>query len=260
MPRIPGLLGGESLEGLTWTIALLGGVGGTLTIVCYGYWIEELGRSGTGSLRDCRLDLASGYVMTALFGMGMVIIGQRAGPFSNTGSALLVELSRTLHETVGPVASWVFLIGAWGAVFSSLLGVWQSIPYLFTDFWILSKHHASENSDQPRSPVDTQSWAYQGYLYALGTIPAIGLLVVPFRQALKVYAVLGAFSIPLIALILLLLCGSGRYLGEVSQSAADKSAADPDSAVFCRSHGIDDLAKTRLRHADYRFEFRESTR
>ena len=37
LPTIPDLAG----EGLTWTVALMGGVGGTVTILFYGYWIRE---------------------------------------------------------------------------------------------------------------------------------------------------------------------------------------------------------------------------
>jgi len=46
---------------------------------------------------------------------------------------------------VGPAARWAFLVGAWGAVFSSLLGVWQSVPYLFADCWRLIR--------KPRTPA-----------------------------------------------------------------------------------------------------------
>ena len=45
-------------EGLVWTVALIGGVGGTLTVLCYGYWIREAGRKGPEDLRTCRIDLA----------------------------------------------------------------------------------------------------------------------------------------------------------------------------------------------------------
>jgi hypothetical protein len=51
----------------------MGGVGGTVTVLCYGYWIREENRQGAEDLRVCRIDLAVGYLMTALFGMAMVI-------------------------------------------------------------------------------------------------------------------------------------------------------------------------------------------
>ena len=64
-------------QGLGWTLALMGGVGGTVTILCYGYWIQEEGRTGAKDLKVCRLDLAAAYVVTALFGLAMVIIGSQ---------------------------------------------------------------------------------------------------------------------------------------------------------------------------------------
>ena len=36
-------------------------VRGTLTVLCYGYWIREEGRTGESSLKTCRIDLAAGY-------------------------------------------------------------------------------------------------------------------------------------------------------------------------------------------------------
>jgi Mn2+/Fe2+ NRAMP family transporter len=32
--------------GASWTVALIGGIGGTVTVLCYGYWIREEGRHG----------------------------------------------------------------------------------------------------------------------------------------------------------------------------------------------------------------------
>ena len=36
VPAIPDAGG----QGLSWTVALMGGIGGTLTVLCYGYWIR----------------------------------------------------------------------------------------------------------------------------------------------------------------------------------------------------------------------------
>jgi len=69
-PRIPE-------GGLGYLLGVLGGVGGTVTLLSYGYWAREIGRRGAAGLRACRIDLAIGYVMTALFGMAMIIIGSR---------------------------------------------------------------------------------------------------------------------------------------------------------------------------------------
>ena len=56
VPTIPDFSG----LGLTWTIALMGGVGGTVTVLSYGYWIREEGRVQSDDLAVCRIDLATG--------------------------------------------------------------------------------------------------------------------------------------------------------------------------------------------------------
>ena len=66
----------------------------------------------------------------------MVIIGNTVAA-SGTGAGLIIEIADSLERSLGVVGRWAFLIGAFGAVFSSLLGVWQSAPSLFADLWRL---------------------------------------------------------------------------------------------------------------------------
>ncbi len=209
VPSIPDFHG----EGLEWTVALLGGVGGTLTVLCYGYWIREVGRKGIADLNNCRIDLAVGYGMTAVFGMSMIVIGSQIGDIDGKGASLIVNIANTLQTTFGefgPVARWAFLIGAWGAFFSSLLGVWQSMPYLFTDFWGMMKR--SEQSATP-PPVDTNSLPYRSYLIGIAVVPISGLILFDFRSAVKIYALVGACFIPMLATALLFLNGNKQLVG-----------------------------------------------
>ncbi len=205
---VPNILSVDN-EGLVWTIALMGGVGGTLTILCYGYWIREEGRSGPEAIRVCRIDLAVGYAMTALFGIAMVVIGSKVHVDAR-GAGLIVALADHLTESLGSVGRWMFLLGAWGAVFSSLFGVWQSVPYLFADFLSMALR------DPPaarQARVSTASGTYRVYLYALASVPAIGLWV-SFKQMQKYYAVIGACFIPLLACVLLYLNGRKQWVGQ----------------------------------------------
>ena len=200
-------------QALAWTVALMGGVGGTLTVLCYGYWIREEGRHGQADLRNCRVDLAVAYGMTALFGIAMVIIGSTITVEKGKSASLIVDLAGQLQArlgTVGTVGKWAFLVGAWGAIFSSMLGVWQSVPYLFADFWGLMRNPRGGGA---RQVVDTRSLPYRAYLYALATIPAIGLLT-SFAQAQKYYAVFGALFIPMLAVALLVMNGRAKWVGD----------------------------------------------
>ncbi len=201
IPSIPDAQG----QGRSWTIALIGGVGGTLTVLCYGYWIREEGREGPEDLRTCRLDLTAAYVMTAVFGISMVIIGSTI-QIDGRGADLIVALAHRLQEPLGSVAQYAFLVGAWGAMASSLLGVWQSVPYLFADSWRLLRKGRRDET------VDSRSRPYRWFLAALATVPAIGLWE-SFQQIQKIYAIVGAAFMPILALTLLLLNGSSKLVG-----------------------------------------------
>ncbi|MFN3192674.1 MAG: Nramp family divalent metal transporter [Aureliella sp.] len=205
VPTIPQMFEG----GIGWTIALLGGVGGTVTVLCYGYWIRESGRDSIAELNVCRIDLGVGYGMTAVFGLSMVIIGSQLGELDAKGATLIVEVARTLEERLGGwgiAGKWAFLIGAWGAVFSSLFGVWQSVPYLFTDFWRLQLGNQSPQADS-RSPL------YRAHLAALAIVPISGLFLFDFSTAMKVNGVVGALFIPMLAGVLLALNGNANWIG-----------------------------------------------
>ena len=189
MPRIPPV--GQDLA---WTLALIGGVGGTVTVLCHGYWMRESGCTARSDLPAVRLDLALAYAMTAVFGLAMVVIGAQV-PIDGRGAGLIVSLSTALGEQLGPLWRGLFLVGAWGAMFSSLLGVWQAVPYLYADSLRLWRA-------DPGGAELTRTPAYRGALLLLATLPMAGLFV-DFRQVQLLYAVAGALFLPALALVLL---------------------------------------------------------
>ena len=207
VPRVPDLPGATA-----WTVALMGGVGGTLTVLCYGYWIREEGRDGPEALGLCRLDLGVGYAMTALFGIAMVIVGGTV-EVSGSGAGLVVALADRLEATLGPAGRWTFLAGAWAAVATSLLGVWQSVPYLFADQWRLLRPGRSEAARGAETTVDTAARPYRWFLYALATIPTVGLIW-SFSLTQRLYAITGALFMPMLAAALLALAARSRHIGE----------------------------------------------
>lgn len=191
--------------GTAYTLGVLGGVGGTVTLLSYGYWIRESGRTGLEGARTCRIDLAAGYTLTGLFGVAMIIIGSRVT--LERGPTAALELASQLQLALGPIGKWIFLAGFWGAVFSSLLGVWQSVPYIFADFITLPKRAPGGLPDLKTTP------AYRWFLIAIAIVPVLQLGITVERAQL-LYAVMGALFMPFLALTLLLMNTRRRWMGD----------------------------------------------
>ena len=96
-----------------------------------------------------------------------------------------------------------------------MLGVWQGVPYLFTDF-------IQQYSWQPDKPmkVDTGSTPYRGYLLYLSIPPMVLLLAGKPVWLVVIYAVAGAFFMPLLAVLLLIMNNRRGWVGEMRNGLA----------------------------------------
>jgi len=218
-------------------LGLIGGVGGTITMAAYGYWMIAKGWKGTGWLSMMRLDNAVGYVMTGIFVISMLVVGAEileGQDLTSSDSGLLV-LGDELGARYGDWARLLFLIGFLSVTSSSLLGVWNGVSLLFTDWTrIIRLPHGAKaelgielGGRSPAAATATEtgyeaasaerSLPFRGYLLWL-TVPPMALLFLdrPFAVTL-VYGVLGAAFMPFLGGTLLLLLNSKR-IGRDGQS------------------------------------------
>jgi Mn2+/Fe2+ NRAMP family transporter len=144
VPRIPE-------EGGAYVLSLIGGIGGSVTLLSYNYWLREENMTGPEYLGFVRKDLAIAYSFTALFGISIMMIASQAFHAAGiplTDSQAVTRMAEMLGSIVGPFGFYVYSIGFWAAVFASLLGVWQSVPYLYADFYALWKKAAPSERDE----------------------------------------------------------------------------------------------------------------
>jgi Mn2+/Fe2+ NRAMP family transporter len=206
------------------TLSLMGGVGGSVTLLAYGYWIREKGWGGAGALSGVRLDLTVGYALTGLFGIAMLLLAAAVlggGGGMPPGSEGLVACGDAIREATtnrfggaaGGTVAAIFLVGVWGAVFTSTLGVWNGVPYLFADF--LDAFRGRFDTD-----VDTSGIAYRGYLLYLALPPMALLFLGRPIWVIKVYTLTGGLFMPLLAATLLWLNSRKRLVGELRNGGA----------------------------------------
>lgn len=213
---VPSIPAGE--HGAQWTLALMGGVGGTVTMLAYGYWIREAGLTGVDRIRGSRIDLACGYLMTAAFGVALMVIAHGA-PVSSGGEDLFEKVAAQLESRLGAVGRLLYLVGVWCAVSACMLGVWQSVPLIFAD-WVRLQRAAGTASATPGAALDhnlEQTWAYRAYLIALGAIPLVGVWN-SYANVQRWFGLVGAAFVPLLAIALLVMNNRGRWVGAVARN------------------------------------------
>lgn len=190
-------------------LSVAGGVGGTITLAAYGYWIREKGWTTPREMSVMRFDNAVAYIVTGIFVICTLIVGAEllysAGIALETGDQGLLDLSNVLKDRYGEWAGTVFLIGFWAAAMSSLIGVWNGVSMMFADFL---GHTLGHDDDHPDTRLGGK-W-YKAYVLWLTFPPMILLFLGRPVWLILAYGVLGAFFMPFLAITLLWILNTSR--------------------------------------------------
>jgi len=192
-------------------LSLIGGVGGSITIISYSYWMREERISGPGFLRYVRGDIGIAYLFTAIFGMSVMLIANQAfyvPQVKITDAQAVSKMAEMLGQMLGRFGVMTYLIGFWAAVFASLLGVWQSVPYIYADFYGVLKKLPPEGRNAVTKITSTP--------YRLALL-FITLVPLPFAFTgrpifvIVVYTIVGSLFVPFLAATLLYLNNRVRW-------------------------------------------------
>ena len=110
-------------------------------------------------------------------------------------------MAEVLGSLLGPFGVYAYSLGFWAAVFASLLGVWQSVPYLYADFYAIIKRLPAESRHEVTKVTSTPyrlalafvtlaplPFAFTGRpLVIIVTYTVVGSLFIPFLAATLLY-------------------------------------------------------------------------
>lgn len=213
VPNIP-----ELITGLVPTIpsgsmvnvlSVGGGVGGTITLAAYGYWIREKGWTNESSMKVMRLDNRVAYIVTGIFVAATLIVGAEllySGNIAvNTGDKGLLDLSRILEDRYGTWFGKLFLVGFFSAAMSSMIGVWNGVSLMFADLVGHLRNLPQEDPDR----LGGGFW-YKAYVLWLTFPPMLLILFGKPVWLILAYGVLGALFMPFLAITLLWILNTAR--------------------------------------------------
>lgn len=226
VPRLPHSGGGAQV------LALLGGIGGSVSVICYGYWMRAAGWQGAEKLATVRSDVRLAYVFTGLFGVALVIIAAGVHADAATGTRIALEIAARLETVGGPGVRWIFLIGFWCTVFTAMLGVWQGIPQVYVDMVAAwggvtpgGRNVAPKTLRQDAAATTAKD--RRVYLAALAFLAGPPLALLWFQQPVAVvvaFSIAGAFFMPFLAATLLYLNNRRDWMGALRNGRLGNAA------------------------------------
>jgi len=154
-----------------------------------------------------------GYLLTGIFGIAVILLGGMVllpKGLSISGGKGVVEMAVILGERFGRGGELVFLVGFWGAVATSILGVWQGVPYMFGDYVGLLRGAKGEAMARCTSP---RGRLYRGYVLFMTFPPMLLLLLDKPVWLVVAYAAIGSLFMPFLAVTLLVLNNRARDMG-----------------------------------------------
>ncbi len=181
-------------------MAIVTGVGGTLTLLGYGAWIREKGYRTIDKLPLMRADCLTGYlitgiVMTSLILLASATLREKGIVADSEGAAKEVFSVLGGLLTGFPFGRHVFALGFWSIVLSSMAGVWQSVPHIFAEGYF-----AYRGRDLPEDVERTH--AYRVYRFAIFAGASL-LMFFKIPVLFLLYAGVSALFMPFLAANLL---------------------------------------------------------
>jgi Mn2+/Fe2+ NRAMP family transporter len=198
VPAIP-TGGGSSV------LSVLGGIGGSIAMLAYNYWLREEKMVGPRWLGYVRADITIAYAFTAVFGMSIMIVANQAFHVAGvriTNAQAVTKMAETLGAIIGPVGFYAYSIGFWAAVFASLLGIWQSLPYLFADYYGLMRKYRRAERERLTAVTSTP---YRAALLFTTIVPIPFAFIDQPLIIIRTFTIVGSLFIPFLAATLLYL-------------------------------------------------------
>ena len=226
LPTIPSASG-------TYVLSIIGGIGGSITMLSYNYWMREEQMSGAGWLGYVRGDVAIAYLFTAIFGMSIMLIANQAfylAGVTHHRRASGAEDGRSPGHAARDRSASTPIRSASGRRCSRrCLGVWQSVPYLYADFYGVIRKLPAEARREVTKVTSTP------YRLALAFIT---LAPLPFAFTgrplviIVIYTIVGSLFVPFLAATLLYLNNRVQWSAAgPAQPLDDQRAAGRDSGA-----------------------------
>ncbi|WP_458354447.1 Nramp family divalent metal transporter [Peribacillus frigoritolerans] len=196
-------------------VSLVGAVAGSLTNLIYPYFLQDKGWTKPAHKRIQRNDLLFGFIAAITLTLAIWIVGAEILRPNQIQIRDIDDISRALSIYMGDLGSWVFYLGVFAILYSSVIGTANGYAKVITDCYykvtnkVLTKEQKIEGDNKFKwislflliSPI---IWSIPG------TTGFVALTL--FTNALNVV------GLPAIAVGLLIISNQKKYLGKYTNN------------------------------------------
>lgn len=196
-------------------MSLVGAVAGALGNFFYTYFIREKGWTTPAHKRVQRNDLLFGTCMGIVLVLAIWVVGAEVLKPNNIEVTSLYNISQALEIHLGPVGSVIFYYGAFGVLYSSVIGHAVGYPKISIE----CLHIIDSERKEKYGTIDNDPLYKWGSLFilispiiwSLPNMPGFVTLVVGINA-------LNVVILPAIAIGLLIISNQKKYLGKYTNN------------------------------------------
>jgi len=148
-----------SYEVLLLVTSLIGAVGGSIANLLYPYFIQQKGWKGPRYRRLQLYDLAFGTGVIVMLNLAVWTIGAEILHPRGQTVEELSDLTQLLTEAMGRLGGPVFYLGAFAALFSTLVGNATGYGYMLSDIRRIQRTTEVDAREKPEE--HSTSWTYR---------------------------------------------------------------------------------------------------
>jgi len=130
--------------------SLIGAVGGSIANLLYPYFIQQKGWKGPRYRRLQLYDLAFGTLIVIILNLSVWTVGAQVLHPKGLTISELGDLTRLLTEVLGALGGPIFYLGAFAALFSTMVGNATGYGYMLTDISRICRSTEGEPADVQR--------------------------------------------------------------------------------------------------------------
>jgi len=116
--------------------AMIGAVGGSLMNLAYPYFLEAKGWRGPQYRRVQFYDFLLGIIVLIVLNLAVWILGAELLYPKNRTIENLEDMPRLLSDVLGPAGLWLFYLGIFAALYTSVLGHALGLAYMGSHAWL----------------------------------------------------------------------------------------------------------------------------